>query len=160
MKNNYLDFDIGDEVFVLGLEQYGTIIAKLNNYEFLVQLGLMKFKANSKSLLYVKKSKKKSYSKDRVENKDDRMNVLNSDGVASYIDLHGMDVEDAILEIDNYLDKAVLLRMYKVTIIHGKGEGILRQRIHKHLKNHKLVKSFRIGDYTEGGLGVTIVYLI
>ena len=71
----------------------------------------------------------------------------------------GMTVDGALPVIDKFLDDACLTHMEKVTIIHGKGTGALRNGIHQFLKKHKHVKSFRAGEYGEGEYGVTIVEL-
>ena len=78
---------------------------------------------------------------------------------ATDLDLRGMTGEEAILEVDRFLDNAVLCAMERVTIIHGKGTGALRNAVHQHLKGHKQVKSFRLGVYGEGETGVTVVEL-
>ena len=75
------------------------------------------------------------------------------------LNVMGKTVDEAIMEIDKYLDDAVLSHMNKVTIIHGKGTGALRKGIHQYLKKHPLVKSFRAGEFGEGEYGVTIVEL-
>ena len=73
------------------------------------------------------------------------------------LDLRGQTVEEALLEVDRFLDNAVLCGLERVTIIHGKGTGALRSAVHAHLKGHKQVKGFRLGVYGEGETGVTVV---
>ena len=75
------------------------------------------------------------------------------------LDLRGQSVEEALLEIDRFLDNAILCGLERVTIIHGKGTGILRSAVHAHLKGHRQVKGFRLGAYGEGENGVTVVEL-
>ena len=72
------------------------------------------------------------------------------------VDLRGQMAEEALMELDRFLDNAVRLRLDTVTIIHGKGTGVLRQRVQAHLKGHPQVKAFRLGIYGEGENGVTI----
>ncbi len=79
--------------------------------------------------------------------------------VATDLDLRGMMVEEALLEVDRFLDNAVLCHLERVTIIHGKGTGALRAGVQQHLKGHKQVKGFRLGVYGEGETGVTVVEL-
>ncbi len=75
------------------------------------------------------------------------------------LDLRGQTSEEALLEVDRFLDNAVLCGLERVTIIHGKGTGALRAAIHAHLKGHRQVKSYRLGVYGEGETGVTVVEL-
>ena len=75
------------------------------------------------------------------------------------LDLRGESGDEAIMELDRFLDSAVRLHMETVRIIHGKGTGVLRQRVQTHLKRHPQVKSFRLGVYGEGEDGVTIASL-
>lgn len=75
------------------------------------------------------------------------------------IDLRGQTVEEALMEVDFFIDRAIMSHLEQVTIIHGKGTGALRAAIHSHLKKHKAVKSFRLGTFGEGESGVTIAQL-
>lgn len=79
--------------------------------------------------------------------------------VAGEIDLRGMASDEAILELDKYIDNAVLTGITTVTVIHGKGTGVLRKAVHSHLRAHKNIKTFRIGLFGEGENGVTIAEL-
>jgi dsDNA-specific endonuclease/ATPase MutS2 len=76
---------------------------------------------------------------------------------ATELDLRGLTFEEAQPELDKYLDAAAIAGLGQVTIIHGKGTGALRAKIQEHLKNHRRVKSFRLGYWNEGSYGVTIV---
>ncbi len=78
---------------------------------------------------------------------------------ATDLDLRGQTSEEALLEVDRFLDNAVLCGLERVTIIHGKGTGALRAAVHSHLKGHRQVKGFRLGVYGEGETGVTVVEL-
>ncbi len=80
-------------------------------------------------------------------------------GGATEIDIRGETVTDGVMDVEKFIDDAVLLRLEKICIIHGKGTGVLRAAIHQCLKTHKNVKSFRLGKYGEGEDGVTIVEL-
>ncbi|GAH98608.1 unnamed protein product, partial [marine sediment metagenome] len=75
------------------------------------------------------------------------------------LSLRQFSVEDAKLRLEKYLDDAYLLGISPVYIIHGKGKGILRNEVRKLLDNISYIKSFRSGDVSEGGIGVTVVYL-
>ena len=69
-------------------------------------------------------------------------------------------VDEALLKLDCYLDDAFMAGLYQVRIVHGKGTGALRQAVREQLAKHSLVKSYRLGGYGEGGVGVTIVELV
>jgi DNA mismatch repair protein MutS2 len=75
------------------------------------------------------------------------------------LDLHGMTVDVALYELERFLNKSARDTLYTVWIIHGKGEGILRAEVGRHLKGHPLVKSYGLADYYHGGDGVTKVEL-
>ena len=79
--------------------------------------------------------------------------------VETECDVRGMTLEEAILAVDMFLDGATLNRLKMVYIIHGKGTGVLRAGIQKHLKKHPAVSEFRLGRYGEGEDGVTVVTL-
>ena len=82
-----------------------------------------------------------------------------STSVSTEINLLGKTVDEAVAELDKYLDDAYIAGLKEVTIIHGRGEGILKEGLRKVLKKHKLAASYRKGKYDEGGDGVTIVTL-
>ena len=73
------------------------------------------------------------------------------------VHLRHLTVDEALLKLDKYLDDAFMAGFYRVRVIHGKGTGTLRQVVSEQLAKHPLVKSYRIGEYGEGGAGVTIV---
>jgi DNA mismatch repair protein MutS2 len=75
------------------------------------------------------------------------------------LDLRGQRVEEALLEVDKYLDDAFLTGLPFVRIVHGKGTGTLRQAVRQQLHKHPLVNSYRSGEQGEGGSGVTVAYL-
>jgi len=80
--------------------------------------------------------------------------------VTNEVQLHGLTVDEALLKLDKYLNDAFMAGLYQVKVIHGKGTGTLRQATREQLAKHSLVKSYRAGDYGEGGAGVTIVELV
>ena len=84
---------------------------------------------------------------------------LNLKSIESRVDLRGMDAEEACYKTDKYLDEAYMANLGEVTIVHGKGTGVLRKAINDMLKRHPHVKSYRLGEYGEGGDGVTIAIL-
>ena len=79
--------------------------------------------------------------------------------VETECDVRGEALDDALMSVETFIDGAILNRLREVSIIHGKGTGILRAGIHKHLRAHRGVKEFRLGRFGEGEDGVTIVTL-
>lgn len=148
---------LGEEVKVLSLNENGfiqTLPDKNGNVQ--VKIGILKVNANIKDILRIEdiidKTKDKiSYSKSTFI-KSDKM-------YSNKIDVRGYNTEDAIYEIDKFLDDSFIANLNEVTIVHGKGTGILRNNITDFLKRHKLVKSFSFGKFNEGGDGATVVKL-
>ena len=87
------------------------------------------------------------------------MKTRSSAPVQQEVDLRGMTVEEGIMELDNFIDSALLSGITLLTVIHGKGTGVLRKAVQERLKRHPSVKSYRLGNYGEGEAGVTIVEL-
>lgn len=77
--------------------------------------------------------------------------------ISTSIDVRGKNLDDAVMDVEKYIDDVFISGLDEVTIIHGRGEGILKKGIHEMLKRHKNVKSFRKGGYSEGGDGVTVI---
>jgi len=75
------------------------------------------------------------------------------------VSLRHLTVDEALLKLDQYLDDAFMAGLYQIRVVHGKGTGTLRQAVREELAKHTLVKSYRPGDYGEGGAGVTVVQL-
>ncbi|WP_251860939.1 endonuclease MutS2 [Clostridium sp. Marseille-Q2269] len=147
----------GDEVLLASINQKVIVLSKPDNKgDVLVQAGIMKITANMKDLRAAKGSNSNSnYSKTK---KSKKLN-LNLRKVESSVDLRGMDSEEAMYTVDKYLDEAYLGGLREVTIVHGKGTGVLRKTIMDMLKGHPHVKKHRLGEYGEGGTGVTVVEL-
>ncbi|QCR33188.1 endonuclease MutS2 [Lysinibacillus sp. SGAir0095] len=143
---------LGDEVKVLSYGQKGTLVEKVSETEWVVQIGILKMKLEESDLQYVKPEKEKQTVV--------MTNVKNRSGhVKLELDLRGERYEEAILRTEKYIDDALLANYPRVSIIHGKGTGALRQGIQNFLKGHKRVKSYRYGEAGEGGFGVTVVEL-
>ncbi|MEH7384335.1 endonuclease MutS2 [Bacillus sp. JJ1521] len=142
----------GDEVKVISLNQKGHLIEQVGNNEWQVQIGILKMKVKDKDLEYVSSPKP-------VETKP-LATVRGKDyHVSLELDLRGERYEDALFKVEKYIDDALLAGYPRVSIIHGKGTGALRQGVQEYLKNHRSVKSTRFGEAGEGGTGVTVVEL-
>ncbi len=146
---------IWDYVFIPSLGQQGQVISEpSNDGKVMVQAGAMKISVPVNTLKKVNKTL------DNIKHeKGSKKSKLDIKSVKGSIDLRGLSLEEAFLELDKYIDNAYLAGLNEVQIIHGKGTGILRQGVTEYLKGHKQVHSFRIGEYGEGGTGITIVKL-
>ncbi|WP_374965681.1 endonuclease MutS2 [Lysinibacillus sp. RS5] len=142
---------VGDEVKVLSYGQRGTLLEKVSNSEWVVQMGILKMKISDSDLEYIKPEKEPVQRITGVKNRNSQVKLE--------LDLRGERFEDAIIRTEKYIDDALLANYGRVSIIHGVGTGALRQGIQTYLKKHKRVKSFRFGEAGEGGFGVTVVEL-
>jgi len=144
---------ISEEVYVTTLNQKAVVISEPDSKgEVMVQVGIMKINVPLNKLMrdITKRKEAKKTGGARIV----RQKV---NGVASSIDLRGQNLEEALYNIDKYLDDAYLANLEMVTLIHGKGTGVLREGIQSALRKHPYVKSIRTGDFGEGGSGVTVV---
>jgi DNA mismatch repair protein MutS2 len=149
-KSKAHTFTPGDEVKVLTFDQKGTLIEQASNKEWVVQIGILKMKVNEKDLEYINTPKQKEIKPVAVvKGKDFHVSLE--------LDLRGERYENALMRVEKYIDDALLAGYPRVSIIHGKGTGALRQGVTEYLKNHRSVKRARFGDAGEGGIGVTIV---
>ncbi|MBF8984551.1 endonuclease MutS2 [Lutibacter sp. B2] len=145
----------GDSVIILTLNQKATVISKpASNGDVLVQAGIMKINVNINNLR-LDQDEKKEHKNTGVG----RLVKSKAQSVETSIDLRGQMLEEATMNTDKYLDDAYIANLKVVTIIHGKGTGVLREGIKQLLKTHKHVKTFRIGSFNEGGTGATIAEL-
>ncbi|MHB1684687.1 MAG: endonuclease MutS2 [Bacilli bacterium] len=144
---------VGDEVRVLSLGgQKGTVLdIPANKQEILVAVGMMKLKVEHAQVELLRRA-------NQVEGPVTRV-VRSSEGVKPSLDLRGVTVEEALREIDQYLDRAILAGYHQVSLIHGKGTGALRSGLQPYLRSHPRVQMVRLGGQGEGGGGVTIVEL-
>lgn len=144
---------LGMDAFLPSLNQRVVIISMPDNKgEVQVEAGIMKINVKLKDLRKVNDEPVKKQTKRREVK-------LNLKAVDSRIDLRGMDAEEACFRTDKYLDEAYIANLGEVTVVHGKGTGVLRKAITDMLKRHPHVKSYRLGVYGEGGDGVTVVIL-
>lgn len=151
---NKKDITPNTEVFVTSLNQNGIILSNVSkSNEVQVQIGSIKMNINIKFLEKVKNPNKK------VSASASYNNISKTRTAKSEINVIGLNIEEAIFVIDKFLDDSSLAKLQAVRIVHGKGTGKLREGIHKFLKYNPHVKSFRIGTYGEGEMGVTIAEL-
>jgi len=146
---------IGEEVFVSTFSQKATVLTEPDSKgEVLVQVGMMKVNVPLSKLLKQKHEKKKP-------KKSAAAKIMQQKAaeISSSIDVRGQTIEEALYNIDKYLDDASLAGIENVTIIHGKGTGALREGIQSNLRHNHYIKSIRMGDIGEGGSGVTIAQL-
>lgn len=147
---------LGMDVMLPSLNQKVTIISMPDSKgEVQVQAGIMKINVKVKDLTEI--SSTEDIKQNKIKSK--REVKLNMRTTSSSVDLRGMDGQEAEYTVDKYLDEAYLAGLPEVSIIHGKGTGILRKVINDLLKAHPHVKNYRLGEYGEGGSGVTIVQL-
>ena len=151
------DIKNGMNVFVIPLNKEGIVLSTPNDSsEIEVQVGNLKISVSINKLMKVNSNK----SNITISNYSIKNNFINkSKTISPEINVIGLNVEEAIQIIDKYLDDANLSKLETVRIVHGKGTGKLRAGIHSFLKKHPQVKSFRIGTYGEGEMGVTIVQI-
>ena len=144
---------LGMEAFLPSLNQTVVIVSMPDNKgDVQVEAGIMKINVKLKDLRKTKVTKAEKVKKKREVK-------LNLSNIESRVDLRGLDSEEACYKADKYLDDAYRANLGEVTIVHGKGTGVLRNAITVMLKRHPHVKSFRLGVYGEGGDGVTVVEL-
>ena len=144
------------KVYVTKFHQNGIVLSKINkNDEVQIQIGLIKTNINIKYLEIPKTLKNDLTS----PTNSSHTNISKTRVICSEINVIGLTTLEAIPVVDKFLDDCFLAKLQTARIIHGKGTGKLRTEIHKFLKNHSKVKSFRTGTYGEGEMGVTVVNL-
>lgn len=149
-SSNYENLEPGNIVRVLTLNRTGELIEKVNDKEWLVQIGILSSRINEKYLELISQ-------KNENNNTLSKVSVTKHSKVLLELDLRGMRYEEALIELDKYIDKALLNNYSQVSIIHGHGTGTLRKAVHDYLKKSPNVKSYRYGGDGEGGVGVTVV---
>ncbi|WP_420819486.1 endonuclease MutS2 [Paenibacillus thalictri] len=147
----------GDEVLVTNLGQKGHVVDIVSEHEVTVQLGIMKMKVEKANLELIKQAT--AAKKQQPPKASSTLKRTRDDNARMELDLRGANLEDALIEVDRFLDESFLANFGQVYIIHGKGTGILRSGIQEYLRKHKHIKSYRVGNYNEGGIGVTVVEL-
>ncbi len=146
---------IGADIRILSLNTTGTISTLPNDKgELFVQAGLLRTKVQLSDIELINQPKSKP--ENSKKSGSGRIRMDKSANIHQEINLIGMTVDEAMINLGKYLDDAYLAHLSQVTIIHGRGTGALRSAVHSHLKRTKYVKSFRLGEFGEGDMGVTI----
>ena len=153
------DVQVGDKVKLLTLDQTGEVLTLPDEKgDLMVKVGIMKINVNLSDLMMINEKKsggKGSKSAGRYGN----LYRAKAMAVSTSVNVVGKNLEDATMEVEKYLDDAYMAGLKEVTVIHGRGQGILKEGLRQLFKRNKLVASFRKGSYNEGGEGVTIVKL-
>lgn len=154
---------LGESVKIVSMGLKGTISSRPDkDGNLFIQCGIMKTKANIRDLVLIKDDDGKAAMKKfygRSEKKGS-MDLSRASSIRTEINLIGRNSDDAIAELDKYLDEAYMSHLGSVRVVHGKGAGILRQAVHSYLKGVPYVRSFKLGEFGEGDSGVTIVSFI
>lgn len=161
-KNKPSDFKLGEDVRIISLNMEGTINSlpdsKGNLY---VLCGIMRMQAKMDDIEFIDKPdiivKDMKFKSGDLSKKSHQKSLSKASSISMEINLLGKMVDEAIAELDKYLDDAYLSHLSSVRIVHGKGTGALRNAIHNYLKNVSYVSSYRLAEYGEGDAGVTIV---
>ena len=146
-----IDIQEGEEVLVKNLNQNGKvlrIIAEENKVQ--VQAGILKLMVSLDDIVKITKKKVKAYK---------NFAATRTSQVRNEIDLRGMTADEALIDLETYLDRAMLNGYHEVYIIHGKGTMVLRKRVHEFLKTSKYVTEFKDANQNEGGIGCTVAIL-
>lgn len=152
------DVHPGDSVKVLSMNLSGTVSSRPDSKGFLfVQMGIIRSKVHISDLELIDEPVIIAPSLKRTGAGKIRMSK--SASVSTEINLLGKTVDEAVAELDKYLDDAYIAHLKTVRVVHGKGTGALRKGIHNYLRRQKHVDSFRLGEFGEGDAGVTIVEL-
>lgn len=163
-RHDASDFQIGDQVYVSSLSLAGTVQTLPNaKGDLYVQMGMMRSLVNIKDLEITKTIKEVKKENQRNESRNRGRTAINkSSSIKPEINVMGMTVDEAIAQLDKYIDDACLANLNQITVVHGKGTGALRKGLHtyfKQLKKQKRISGYRDGEYGEGDLGVTVVML-
>ncbi|MFN3427210.1 MAG: endonuclease MutS2 [Candidatus Thermochlorobacter sp.] len=145
---------VGDKVRLLDTSSIGEIV-EIHDEDAIVNFGNFRMKTQLRNLQKI--SNKEAREAERKEQKVSVLPPTEIKEVPTRLDLRGLIGDEAIQRVEKFLDESISNGIHKVDLIHGKGTGALRKRIMEYLKSDKRVKSFRLGNWDEGGTGVTIV---
>lgn len=150
------DIKVGDSVHVISLGLKGTVSTLPNaKGDLFVQMGILRSQVNLKDIELIEEEVTTASGNHKTQS--GKIKMSKSATIHPDINLIGKTVDEALPELDKYLDDAYLAHLPQVTVIHGRGTGALKNAVHAHLKKLKYVKSFRVGGFGEGDHGVTIV---
>ncbi len=159
-KNKASDFHLGDSVHVISMNTDGIVRSLPNGKGMItIQMGILQSTVPISDVEVIKEDASKSAKQTKQKVNQYGASMNKSRTIKPEINLLGMTVDEAIMELDKYLDDACLSHLSQVRIVHGKGTGALRKGVHEYLRKQKYVKSFRLGEFGEGDAGVTIVEL-
>ena len=145
----------GDDVLIFDIDKKAVVLEEPKGDTVMVQAGIIKTKVKLSNLRLLQEKKKQPVQ--RSVKRNVKSNATTK--AVTEVDLRGMTAAEAIMVLDRSLDSAILSGIHQVTIIHGKGTGVLRKEVHSYLKRCKYVKTYRLGVFGEGESGVTIAEL-
>ena len=145
------DFAVGEEVLVKTMNQNGKILKIMPDNRIQVQTGILKLVVSTDDIVKIQKKKTNKFK--------NFASLKRTSQVRGEIDLRGMNADEAIAELETYMDRAMLTGYHEIYIIHGKGTMVLRKKIHEYLRTSKYVAEFKDANQNEGGVGCTVVTL-
>ena len=146
-----VDFAVGEEVLVKTMNQNGKILKIMSNNRIQVQTGILKLVVSTDDIVKIQKKKTNKFK--------NFASLKRTSQVRGEIDLRGMNADEAIAELETYMDRAMLTGYHEIYIIHGKGTMVLRKKIHEYLRTSKYVTEFKDANQNEGGIGCTVATL-
>ena len=146
-----VDFSVGEEVLVKTMNQNGKILKIMPNNRIQVQTGILKLVVSTDDIVKIQKKKTNKFK--------NFASLKRTSQVRGEIDLRGMNADEAIAELETYMDRAMLTGYHEIYIIHGKGTMVLRKKIHEYLRTSKYVTEFKDANQNEGGIGCTVATL-
>ena len=146
-----VDFAVGEEVLVKTMNQNGKILKIMPNNRIQVQTGILKLVVSTDDMVKIQKKKTNKFK--------NFASLKRTSQVRGEIDLRGMNADEAIAELETYMDRAMLTGYHEIYIIHGKGTMVLRKKIHEYLRTSKYVTEFKDANQNEGGIGCTVATL-
>ena len=153
------ELKIGDRVKLLTLDQNGEVLTLPDaKGDLMINVGIMKINANVQDLMLIRDGKPAKKKTPRGS-KYSGLYRSKAQNISASVNVQGKSLDEAMMDVDKYLDDAYMAGFREVTVIHGLGTGVLRDGLRQAFRRNKHVESFRKGAYNEGGDGVTIVKL-